>query len=186
MCIRERTRSASESSSWPIRLLFFLHRATLPSMKSKNRPNGMNAKAIHMGPYASGGPRQNRIELRMDMKPQKPVRPQKRCRGKSESHRPFISVIRSARWRALGKKAVSDSAGLWGAYYIVGEKRSNKLDHREVACIRGQEPLLFLFTWITFQHEKLDMPHIQTYCPVTGLLRTAFLDRHWRLWSVET
>lgn len=39
------TKSARESSSCPIRLLFFLHLATFPSMKSKNRPNGMNAKA---------------------------------------------------------------------------------------------------------------------------------------------
>lgn len=39
------TRSASESNSWPIRLAFCLHRATLPSMKSKKSPNGMKARA---------------------------------------------------------------------------------------------------------------------------------------------
>lgn len=41
----KRTRSARLSSSWPIMLLFFLQRATLPSMKSKNRPKGRNARA---------------------------------------------------------------------------------------------------------------------------------------------
>jgi hypothetical protein len=39
------TKSANESSSWPIRLAFFLQRATLPSMKSKNRPSGMKPSA---------------------------------------------------------------------------------------------------------------------------------------------
>ena len=67
-----RTRSASESNSCPMRLLFFLHLATLPSMKSKNNPKGMKASAAHIGAYASGGPRQYRMELMMDMKPQKP------------------------------------------------------------------------------------------------------------------
>lgn len=52
------TRSAKESSSCPIRLLLPLHRATLPSMKSKKSPNGMNASAAHMLPKESGGPRQ--------------------------------------------------------------------------------------------------------------------------------
>lgn len=42
-----RTRSAKESSSCPINEDFSLHRATLPSKKSKNRPRGMNAKANH-------------------------------------------------------------------------------------------------------------------------------------------
>ena len=55
-----------------MRLLFFLHLATLPSMKSKNKPKGMKASAAQMGAYASGGPRQYRMELMMDMKPQKP------------------------------------------------------------------------------------------------------------------
>ena len=66
------TRSASESNSWPIKLLLPLHRATLPSMKSKNRPKGMNARAAHMLLWLLGGPRQYRMEERMDMKPQKP------------------------------------------------------------------------------------------------------------------
>lgn len=44
---KRRTKSARESSSCPIRLLFFLHRATLPSRKSKNKPNGRNVSAHH-------------------------------------------------------------------------------------------------------------------------------------------
>ena len=68
-----RTKSASESNSCPMRLLFFLHLATFPSMKSKKSPNGMKASAAHIGAYVSAGPRQYRIELRMDMKPQKPI-----------------------------------------------------------------------------------------------------------------
>lgn len=66
------TRSAKESSSCPIKLLFFLHRATLPSMKSKNSPKGMNANAAHRFACAEGGPRQYRIEEKIDMTPQKP------------------------------------------------------------------------------------------------------------------
>jgi len=54
----KRTKSARESSSWPMRLLFFLHLATFPSMKSKNRPKGINAKAAHKFACAEGGPRQ--------------------------------------------------------------------------------------------------------------------------------
>ncbi|KAL9003765.1 MAG: hypothetical protein Q9188_003370 [Gyalolechia gomerana] len=54
----EFTKSANESNSWPIRLLFFLHRATLPSIKSKNRPKGMKARAIHIVVWDVGGPRQ--------------------------------------------------------------------------------------------------------------------------------
>ena len=42
------TKSASESSSAPILLLFFLQRATMPSKKSKNRPKGMKARAAQM------------------------------------------------------------------------------------------------------------------------------------------
>jgi hypothetical protein len=46
-CFREgtRTKSARESNSCPIRLAFFLHLATLPSMKSKNRPRGTKPNA---------------------------------------------------------------------------------------------------------------------------------------------
>jgi hypothetical protein len=40
------TRSASESSSCPIMLLFFLQRATLPSRKSKKRPKGRKRRAV--------------------------------------------------------------------------------------------------------------------------------------------
>lgn len=39
------TRSASESSSCPIILLFLRHRATLPSIKSKKSPRGIRASA---------------------------------------------------------------------------------------------------------------------------------------------
>lgn len=74
-------KSASESSSWPIKLLFFLHLATLPSKKSKNRPNGMRAKAIQSCVLSSGEPKQYRMEDIMELTPQKP----------------FISVMRSAR-----------------------------------------------------------------------------------------
>lgn len=41
----KRTRSARESSSWPIMLLFLRHRATFPSMKSKNKAKGRKASA---------------------------------------------------------------------------------------------------------------------------------------------
>ena len=66
------TRSANESSSCPIKLLFFLHLATLPSMKSKKSPKGMNASAAQRLACADAGPRQYRIEEKMDMTPQKP------------------------------------------------------------------------------------------------------------------
>lgn len=42
-----RTKSARESSSWPIKEDFLLQRATLPSRKSKKSPKGINARAIH-------------------------------------------------------------------------------------------------------------------------------------------
>ena len=53
-----RTRSASESSSWPMRLDFLRQRATLPSMKSKKRPKGMKARAAQRLDRSSAGPRQ--------------------------------------------------------------------------------------------------------------------------------
>lgn len=40
-----RTKSAKESSSCPMREDLLRHRATLPSIKSKNNPKGMNARA---------------------------------------------------------------------------------------------------------------------------------------------
>lgn len=67
------TKSARESSSCPIRLLFFLHLATFPSIKSKNRPNGMKANAAQRFACEVGGPRQYRIEEKTDMTPQKPA-----------------------------------------------------------------------------------------------------------------
>jgi hypothetical protein len=42
-------------------------------MKSKNSPKGMNARAAQRFPYAEGGPRQYRIEEKIDMTPQKPT-----------------------------------------------------------------------------------------------------------------
>jgi hypothetical protein len=44
------TKSARESNSWPIKLLFFLHLATFPSIKSKNKPKGINASAAQRLP----------------------------------------------------------------------------------------------------------------------------------------
>ena len=68
-----RTRSARESSSWPMRLDLPRQRATLPSKKSKNRPKGMKPKASQRLVRSVGsGFRQYRIEERMDMKPQNP------------------------------------------------------------------------------------------------------------------
>lgn len=67
-----RTKSARESNSCPIKLLFFLHLATLPSIKSKNNPKGMNAIADQRLPYALGSPRQYRIDENIDMTPQNP------------------------------------------------------------------------------------------------------------------
>lgn len=80
----KRTKSASESSSCPIKLLFLRHLATFPSKKSKNRPNGMNASAAHRLPSSPGAPAMYRMEEKMDMTPQ----------------RPLSSVIRSARCSA--------------------------------------------------------------------------------------
>jgi len=82
-----RTKSARESSSCPIRLLFFLHLATLPSMKSKNKPSGIRNMASQRFPCEEGEPRQYRSEEKMDMTPQKP----------------FNSVIKSAKCMALIK-----------------------------------------------------------------------------------
>lgn len=44
------TKSARESNSAPIKLLFLRMRATMPSKKSKKRPNGMNPRAAHTLP----------------------------------------------------------------------------------------------------------------------------------------
>jgi hypothetical protein len=97
------TRSAKESSSCPIKLLFFLHRATLPSMKSKNNPKGMNANAAQRFACAEGGPRQYLIEEKIDITPQKPEVTinfgDRAALGLGEV--PFNSVIRSAKWSIL-------------------------------------------------------------------------------------
>lgn len=66
-------KSASESSSCPINELFFLHRATLPSMKSKNKPKGMNIIANQSGEKSPGWPRQYLSDENTDMIPQKPL-----------------------------------------------------------------------------------------------------------------
>jgi hypothetical protein len=57
-CVIRLTRSASESSSAPIKLLFPLHLATMPSKKSNKRPNGISARAVHKWPVWCAGPRQ--------------------------------------------------------------------------------------------------------------------------------
>ncbi len=70
--VLRRTRSAKESNSWPIRLLLFRHLATLPSMKSKNKPKGMKANAAHRFALSVGLPKQYLMEEKMDMTPQNP------------------------------------------------------------------------------------------------------------------
>lgn len=52
------TKSARESSSCPIMLLFLRQRATRPSRKSKKRPNGKNARARYRLDFSVGSPRQ--------------------------------------------------------------------------------------------------------------------------------
>lgn len=69
-----RTRSASESSSCPIMLLFLRHRATRPSMKSKKRPKGRKARARYRLPLSDGSPRQYRSEEKTDRIPQAPTK----------------------------------------------------------------------------------------------------------------
>lgn len=69
-----RTRSASESSSCPIMLLFLRHRATRPSMKSKKRPKGRKARARYRVPLSEGSPRQYRNEEKTDIIPQAPIK----------------------------------------------------------------------------------------------------------------
>jgi hypothetical protein len=66
-----RTRSAKESSSCPMSDDFFLHRATFPSKKSKNRPKGMKPKASQRWVSVPSG-REYFSEERTDMKPQNP------------------------------------------------------------------------------------------------------------------
>lgn len=99
------TKSASESSSCPMRLLLFLHRATRPSKKSKNKPKGRKPSAIHTLSNAVGSPRQYRNDEKMDMTPQKPVRRQTGISDRMHTQPlagqgpriPFMRVIRSAR-----------------------------------------------------------------------------------------
>lgn len=52
--------------------LFFLHRATLPSIKSKKSPNGNNAIASQRWVRSSGLPRQYRSDENILIAPQKP------------------------------------------------------------------------------------------------------------------
>lgn len=61
------TRSARESSSWPISDDFFRHLATFPSMKSKKRPNGMKPRAIQMFPCWWDSPRQYLSDENIDI-----------------------------------------------------------------------------------------------------------------------
>lgn len=60
------TKSARESSSWPIKDDFLRHLATRPSIKSKKSPKGMNASASHMLSVFSGFDKY-RIDDRIDM-----------------------------------------------------------------------------------------------------------------------
>jgi hypothetical protein len=71
-CWARRTRSARESSSCPMSDDFFLHRATFPSKKSKNRPKGMKPKASQRWVRVPLG-REYFSEERTDMNPQKPI-----------------------------------------------------------------------------------------------------------------
>jgi hypothetical protein len=70
----------------------------------------MKPRATQRLSYEEGAPRQYRIDEKMDITPQKPVEGRKwvsaayysrNCRGGVGELLPFISVIRSARWRAL-------------------------------------------------------------------------------------
>ncbi len=61
------TRSARESSSCPIKDDFCLHLATLPSKRSKNRPNGMKKKASQRLVRSDGWPKQYRMAERTAM-----------------------------------------------------------------------------------------------------------------------
>jgi hypothetical protein len=70
---RTHTRSANESSSCPIMLLFLRHRATRPSMKSKNRPKGRKVRARYRLVLSVGSPRQYRKEEKTDIIPQNPT-----------------------------------------------------------------------------------------------------------------
>lgn len=119
------TRSARESSSWPIRLLFFLQRATLPSMKSKNRPSGIRARAAQRLPWADGGPRQYRIDEKTDMMPQRPRGGVSRGIAAAEGRGrglPFSSVMRSARCSMrIMEKWPDDSCSSFFCLSMAGE-----------------------------------------------------------------
>jgi len=112
------TKSANESSSCPIRLLFFRHLATFPSMKSKNRPKGMNAKAAQRLPCAEGGPRQYRMEAKIDMTPQKP----------------FSSVMRSARCSILIMEKCPESS--WRSFFCLSSAISFEAPLEAVVLVR--------------------------------------------------
>lgn len=68
------TKSANESNSCPINEDFSLHRATLPSKKSKNNPNGIKANANQRFVRSVGSDRQYRIDDRIDMTRKREVR----------------------------------------------------------------------------------------------------------------
>jgi hypothetical protein len=71
-------------------------------MKSKNKPKGMNASAAQRFACAEGGPRQYRIEEKIDMTPQKPEGVLV-CEAEVVEKKvaPFNSVMRSAKWSIL-------------------------------------------------------------------------------------
>lgn len=150
----ERTRSANESSSCPINEDFFLHRATLPSKKSKNSPNGMSANANHRLVRSWGSARQYRIEDRTDMtRIERSGFSQWREASRHTAaepcdrvsmrpivlpvfRSPFISVIRSARCNALGTGQSCSRLETWPAIP----------DHAKVASVLSQQHGLFLLT----------------------------------------
>ena len=146
-----RTKSANESNSCPMRLLFFLHLATLPSMKSKNKPKGMKARAAHIGAYESGGPRQYRMELRIDMKPQKPTpsRQQPFVIVKDVGG-PFISVIKSAKCRAL-------CSTLYQLGHSCEDPSDGLLDHWEMPSVRRKKLFLLFLTWMSCHYVWLNI-----------------------------
>ena len=66
------TRLAREPGSWPIKELSFLQRSTLPSIKSKNSPNGMETIARYSWLRLPALPGRWRRDEKMLIAPQKP------------------------------------------------------------------------------------------------------------------
>jgi hypothetical protein len=139
-----RTRSASESSSCPMREDFLLHLATFPSKKSKNRPKGMKKKASHRLLSLDTSCWQYRNEERTDMNPQNPDLVSHCVRLWIDSVSPFSSVIRSARCMALQR--------------VSGSKirhRSFSLDQAEVTRVLCEVHSLLLLPFIRSDRDLL-------------------------------